>query len=108
MLSGSPGMVFGLAGFSCFMFFLYKLWSMHLDNTRIGKDGELNGISKGLFIALVFYLGSSFFDSFLFKPHHTSFIIVVLWALAATIYQINHQNNNSAPVQGQTISGAGE
>ncbi len=86
----------GLAGFACFSAFLFRLWQMHADNLRNAGDADLKRIATGLFVALIFYLGSSAFDSFLFKPHHTSFIIVILWALSAAIYNINHAKNGAA------------
>ncbi len=79
----------GLLGFTCFLIFIYRLIKMFSANLKTSEDSDLKTISTGLFIALIFYFGASAFDSFLFKPHHTSFIIVILWALAAAIYKIN-------------------
>ncbi|MCZ7587112.1 MAG: O-antigen ligase family protein [Deltaproteobacteria bacterium] len=79
----------GLVGFAVFALFLRRLWRMHADNLRRTRDPELWGVSAGLYLALAFFFGASAFDSFLFKPHHTSFIAFTLWAVASAIWRIN-------------------
>ena len=66
-------------------------------------------MALGLFLALTFFLGSSAFDSFLFKPHHTTFLIFLLWALATAVWRLNrdHETNGAETKRNSTDEAGG-
>lgn len=78
----------GFIGFSIFATLLIRLWRRLRDNMNKVQDPELRALSRGLFLALLFFMGSGGFDSFLFKPHHSTYLIVSVWAMGTTIYRI--------------------
>ncbi len=86
----------GVVGFTVFAIFLRRLWKMHTDILRQTRDPALKSVALGLFLALTFFLGSSAFDSFLFKPHHTTFLIFLLWALATAVWRLNREGQNAS------------
>jgi O-antigen ligase len=99
----------GFIGLAVFIFFLVRLWKLHAENLRATKDPELKNTVLGLFLVLTFFLGASGFDSFLFKPHHTSFVIFLLWALSSSIWRINREQAASEKAAAQANSApAGE
>lgn len=78
----------GLIGFSLFATVIVRLWRRLRDNMRLLVDPDLKQLSRGLFLAFLFFLGSGGFDSFLFKPHHSSYLIVAVWAMGTAIYRM--------------------
>ncbi len=78
----------GFIGFSFFIAALAHIWRRMRDNMNLVTDPELRLLSRGIFVAFLFFLGSGGFDSFLFKPHHSSYVIVSLWAMATAIYRM--------------------
>jgi O-antigen ligase len=78
----------GFIGFAFFMAAIVRLWRRMRDNMRLVVDPEMKLLSRGIFLAFLFFLGSGGFDSFLFKPHHSSYVIVSLWAMATAIYRM--------------------
>ncbi len=92
---GSPHNMFvdiltgtGFVGFSVFMTVIVRLWRRLRDNMRLITDPEIGLLNRGLFLAFLFFLGSGGFDSFLFKPHHSSYLIVCVWAMGTAIYRM--------------------
>ena len=79
----------GIVGLAVFFLFLWRLWKMHLSNLRDSRDPDLRNVSLGLLLVFAFFLGASGFDSFLFKPHHTTYVIFLLWALTTAIWRMN-------------------
>ncbi|MCB1152432.1 MAG: O-antigen ligase family protein [Deltaproteobacteria bacterium] len=95
----------GIIGFTAFIAFLSRLWKRHTANLRIAADPEIRSMAVGLFMAWTFFLGASFFDSFLFKPHHTTFIMVMLWAMTTALYRINlHHLRESEAKTADTVA----
>jgi len=91
----------GFVGFSVFLLVLVRLWKRMRDNMMLVVDPELRLLSRGIFLAFLFFLGSGGFDSFLFKPHHSSYLIWSLFAMSTAIYRLRLQ----APAEsGQTDS----
>ncbi len=78
----------GIIGFILFMTVIVRLWRRLRDNMKLLVDVELKQLSRGLFLAFLFFLGSGGFDSFLFKPHHSSYLIVAVWAMGTAIHRM--------------------
>lgn len=87
----------GMIGFVVFSVFLLRLWRAHRRNVDQCRDPELRTLSLGLLLAYGIFLGASAFDSFLFKPHHTSFILMILWAITAAIGRIDREGTHGEP-----------
>lgn len=86
----------GLIGFAVFSVWMYRLWRVHLENLRRTSDTEMRFLAVGLFLAFGIFLGASGFDSFFFKPHHTSFILMLLWAMSTALWRLNRDGANDA------------
>ncbi|MCL4233131.1 MAG: O-antigen ligase family protein [Deltaproteobacteria bacterium] len=82
----------GLVGFFVFSTWMYRLWRIHVENLRGTVDPEMKLLAVGLFLAFGIFLGASGFDSFFFKPHHTSFILMILWAMSVALWRINRDD----------------
>jgi len=92
---GSPHNMFvdvitgtGLIGFVIFMTLISRLWRQLAANMAANLPRDLHLLSRGLFLAFVFFLGTCLFDSFLFKPHHSSYLIVAVWAMGTAIHRM--------------------
>ncbi len=100
----------GMIGFAVFMTLLVRLWRQMLANMRAALPRDMRQMSRAIFLGFVFFLGSGLFDSFLFKPHHSSYVIVVLWAMSTAIHRLRtgvvHDPNfmpakNAAPLEAE-------
>ncbi|MBZ0271149.1 O-antigen ligase family protein [bacterium] len=89
----------GLVGFGIFAMFLRRMWRLHYENWKYAVDPELKSIALGLLLVYVFFVGASLFDSFLFKPHHTSHLVFILFALTAAIRRIRRAEAASAEIE---------
>jgi len=94
-LYGSPHNMFvdiitgtGLIGFLVFMTVIVRLYLQLRDNMNATLPPELKQLSRGIFLAYIFFLGSGLFDSFLFKIHHSSYLIVATWAMGSAIRRL--------------------
>lgn len=92
---GSPHNMFvdvitgtGFLGFFIFMTMIVRLWRQLSANLAAGLTKDLHWLSRGLFLAFIFFLGTGLFDSFLFKPHHSSYLIVAIWAMSTSIHRL--------------------
>ena len=99
----------GFIGFTVFMALMVQIWRRMRSNLRAPLPPDLMRLSQGIFLAHLFFLGSSFFDSFLFKPHHSSYIIIALWAMSTAIYRLHSgkrpDSGSLAPAPSATPSG---
>jgi len=78
----------GILGFSVYATMIIRLWRQMQTNLRANLPRDMHLLSRGVFIGFLFFLGSGLFDSFLFKPHHSSYLIVTLWAMSTAIFRI--------------------
>jgi O-antigen ligase len=92
---GSPHNMFvdvltgtGLVGFSVFMLFIGRLWKQMRANMAAPLSPDLQALSRGIFMTFLFFLGSGLFDSFLFKLHHSSYLIVTTFAMSTAIRRL--------------------
>jgi O-antigen ligase len=94
-LYGSPHNMFvdivtgtGVLGFLVFMTVIVRLYLQLRDNMNAVLPSDLKQLSRGIFLAYIFFLGSGLFDSFLFKVHHSSYLIVATWAMGSAIRRL--------------------
>ncbi|NLH50343.1 MAG: O-antigen ligase family protein [Myxococcales bacterium] len=92
---GSPHNMFvdvitgtGFLGFGVFMTLIVRLWRQMAANLRAALTPDMARLSRGIFLAYLIFLGSGLFDSFLFKPHHSSYLIVAIWAMSTAIHRL--------------------
>jgi O-antigen ligase len=92
---GSPHNMFvdiltgtGLIGFSVFMLMIIRLHRQMKDNMDGVLPPDLKLLSRGLYLSYIFFLGASMFDSFIFKLHHTSYLIAATWAMTSAIRRL--------------------
>jgi O-antigen ligase len=78
----------GLVGFSVFMLFIGRLWKQMRANMAAPLSPDLQALSRGIFMTFLFFLGSGLFDSFLFKLHHSSYLIVTTFAMSTAIRRL--------------------
>lgn len=106
---GSPHNLFvdiitgtGIFGFTVFMILIVRLWRQMLDNLRASLPDDLRRLSRGVFLAFLVFIGSDLFDSFLFKPHHSSYLIVAVWAMSTAIFRLQRDPADAAATGGPT------
>jgi len=92
---GSPHNLFvdiitgtGIIGFTVFMTLIIRLWRRMRHNLHAHLPPDLQYLSHGLFLAFLVFIGSDLFDSFLFKPHHSSYLIVAVWAMSTAVFRL--------------------
>jgi O-antigen ligase len=78
----------GILGFVVFMTLITRLWRQMVANMKAAFERDLKLLSRGIFTAFLFFLGSGLFDSFLFKPHHSSYLIVAIWAMSTALVRL--------------------
>jgi putative inorganic carbon (hco3(-)) transporter len=92
---GSPHNMFvdvitgtGFIGFVVFMMVMARLWRQMQDNLKAALPKDLAMLARGVFLAFLFFIGSSLFDSFIFKPHHSSYVIFLIFAMSTAIKRL--------------------
>jgi putative inorganic carbon (HCO3(-)) transporter len=81
----------GFLGLTIFLTLLVRLWRQMQANLKAALPRDLALLSRGLFLAYLFFLGSGLFDSFLFKPHHSSYLVVAVWAMSTAVRRLRDQ-----------------